>query len=144
MAFCRLFSSHKCHTRGLYWQLSSLVYRSTIYSVWFLEFSSLLTKALSGFRKTRSTLKHHVHFETFVSEVFSNGKHVVSIFFDLEKTFDTTSWKYGIMKDIWFGPQWTLTPFSRNFLSVRKCRVRVVTSLSDCYDQGACSDGRVV
>ena len=31
---------------------------------------------------------------------FLNGKHVVSISFDLEKAYDTT-WKYGIMKDLY-------------------------------------------
>ena len=34
-------------------------------------------------------------FETFVREGFSSGEHVMSIFFDLEKAYDTT-WKYGI------------------------------------------------
>ena len=39
--------------------------------------------------------------ETFVREGFLNGQHsnVISIFFDLEKTYDT-SWKYGIKKDL--------------------------------------------
>ena len=67
---------------------------------WFLESSSLTTKAQSGSRKTRSTMDHLVRFETFVGEGFLNGEHVVSTFFDLEKSYDTTS-KYGIMKDIY-------------------------------------------
>ena len=67
--------------------------------VWYLESSSLITEAQSGFRKTRSTMDHLVRFETFVREGFLNGEHVVSIFFDLEKAYDTT-WKYGIMKNL--------------------------------------------
>ena len=51
--------------------------------VWYLESSSLITEAQSGFRKTRSTMDHLVRFETFVREGFLNGEHVVSIFFDL-------------------------------------------------------------
>ena len=41
-----------------------------------------------------------VGFEHFVREGFLIGEHVVSIFFDLEKAYDTT-WKYGIMKDLY-------------------------------------------
>ena len=69
--------------------------------VWYLESSSLITEAQSGFRKTRTTMDHLVRFETFVREGFLNRKHVVSIFFDIEKAYDTT-WKYGMMKNmIW-------------------------------------------
>jgi len=37
--------------------------------------------------------------ETFVRETFIRKQHAVAIFFDLEKAYDTT-WKYGIMKDL--------------------------------------------
>ena len=40
--------------------------------VWYLESSSLITEAQSGFRKTRSTMDHLVRFETFVREGFLN------------------------------------------------------------------------
>ena len=43
---------------------------------------------------------HLVHFETYVREGFLNGIRVVSILFDLEKAYDTT-WKYGIMKELY-------------------------------------------
>ena len=36
--------------------------------VWYLESSSLIVEAQSGFRKTRSTMDHLVRFETFVRE----------------------------------------------------------------------------
>ena len=67
--------------------------------VWYLESSSLITEAKSGFRKTRSTMDHLVRFETFVREGVLKGHQVVSVFFDLEKAYDTT-WKYGIVKDL--------------------------------------------
>ena len=41
-----------------------------------------------------------MRFETFVREGLLNGEHVVSVFFDLEKAYDTT-WKYGIMRDLY-------------------------------------------
>ena len=102
--------------------------------VWYLE-SSLITEAQSGFRKTCSTMDHHVRFETFVREGFLSREHVVSVFFDLEKAYDTT-WKYGIMKNLHeMDLRARLPLFIQNFLSERKFRVRVGTSLSDFYDQ---------
>ena len=103
--------------------------------VWYLESSSLITEAQSGFRKTRSTMDHLVRFETFVREGFLKGEHVVSVFFDLEKAYDTT-WKYGIMKDLHgMDLRGRLPLFIKFFLSERKFRVRVGISLSDFYDQ---------
>ena len=59
----------------------------------------------------------------------------MSIFFDLEKAFDTT-WKYGIMKNLHdMYLRGRLPLFIQNFLSERKFLIRVGTSLSDFYDQ---------
>ena len=103
--------------------------------VWYLESSSLIMEAQSGFRKTCSTMDHLVRFETFVREGFLNREHVVSIFFDLEKAYDTT-WKYGIKNNLHdMDLRGRLPLFIQNFLSERKFRVRVGTSLSDFYDQ---------
>ena len=41
--------------------------------VWYLESSSLITEAQSGFRKTLSTMDHLVRFVTFVREGFLKG-----------------------------------------------------------------------
>ena len=60
---------------------------------------------------------------------------MVSVFFDLEKAYDTT-WKYGIMKDLHdMDLRGRLPLFIKNLLSERKFRVRVGTSHSDFYDQ---------
>ena len=76
-------------------------------------------------------MDHLVRFETFVREGFLKGEHVVSVFFDLEKAYDTT-WKYGIMKDLHgMDLRGRLPLFIKNFLSERKFRVRVGTSLSE-------------
>jgi hypothetical protein len=53
----------------------------------------------SSNRQGRSTLDHLVRFETFIRNAFAKKEHAVSIFFDLEKAYDTT-WKYGILKDL--------------------------------------------
>ena len=67
--------------------------------VWFLENNNILTDIQCGFRKRKSTIDHLVRLETFIRDTFLNKQEVVSIFFDLEKAYDTT-WKYGILKDL--------------------------------------------
>ena len=67
--------------------------------VWYLESHKLLTNVQCGFRSKRSTVGHVVRFETFCREAFIHNQHLVSLFFDLEKAYDTT-WKYEIMKDL--------------------------------------------
>ena len=67
--------------------------------VWFLESNQHITEYQSRFRHHRSTLDHLVRLETYVRDAFINRQHVVAIFFDLEKAYDTT-WKYGIMNDL--------------------------------------------
>ena len=87
--------------------------------VWYIESCSLITEAQSGFRKTRSTMDHLVRFEAFVREGFLNREHVVSIFFDFEKAYDTT-WKYGIMIIYMIWTSGEVYPFFiQNFLSER-------------------------
>jgi Reverse transcriptase (RNA-dependent DNA polymerase) len=66
---------------------------------WYLESNKILNDVQSGFRKQRSTTDHLVRLESFVREAFIRGEHVVSIFFDLEKAYDTT-WKFGILQDL--------------------------------------------
>ena len=68
--------------------------------VWYLESQGLITNFQSGFRKQRSTTDHLVRLENFIRDAFIKKEHIVSIFFDLEKAYDTT-WKYGIMRDLY-------------------------------------------
>ena len=66
---------------------------------WFLESNNIITNFQSGFRHQRSTNDHLVRLETIIREAYIKKEHLDSVFFDLEKAFDTT-WKYGIMKDV--------------------------------------------
>jgi ribonuclease HI len=103
--------------------------------VWFLEHNGTISRAQSGFRKQRSTLDHLVCLETFIRDGFIRGDHVVSVFFDLEKAYDTT-WKYGIMRDLQeLGLRGRLPLFIQNFLSDRLFRVRVGSTYSGHYPQ---------
>ncbi|WP_256858032.1 RNA-directed DNA polymerase, partial [Solemya velum gill symbiont] len=67
--------------------------------VWTLESQNLLSPLQCGFRKRRSTVDHLIRLDSYVKKAFSRSEHAVTIFFDLEKAYDTT-WKYGILKDL--------------------------------------------
>ena len=103
--------------------------------VWFLERNGLITKYQSGFRHNRSTTDQLIRLESFIRNGIVRDHHVVSVFFDLEKAYDTT-WKYGILKDLYnFGLRGRLPIFIKNFLSDRVFKVRLGTSISELHTQ---------
>ena len=105
--------------------------------MWSLESQGLLSEKQCGFRKNHSTLDHLVRFETFIRNAFVEKEHVLTIFFDLEKAYDTT-WKHGILADLWdLGFRGHLPRFIQSFLSERSFRVRVGTTLSELHEQGS-------
>ena len=102
---------------------------------WFLESNGLLSNIQCGFRQGRSTLDHLVRFETFIRNAFAKKEHAVSIFFNLEKAYDT-KWKYGILTDLFdMGLKGKLPNFISNFLSDREFNVRVNSTYSDIQEQ---------
>ena len=102
---------------------------------WFLESNNHISRFQSGFRSDRSTTDNLVRLETFIRDAFIKKEHVVAVFFDLEKAYDTT-WRYGILKDIHkLGLRGRLPTFIENFLADRTMQVRVGSSLSDYCDQ---------
>ena len=103
--------------------------------VWFLENNKILTDIQCGFRKRKSTIDHLVRLETFIRDAFLNKQEVVSIFFDLEKAYDTT-WKYGILKDLHeAGLRGRMPIFISKFLDNRNFRVRIGSTFSDPFEQ---------
>ena len=103
--------------------------------IWYLESNNLLSRYQSGFRAGCSTNDNLVKLETFIRDAFVKKEHVVAVFFDLEKAYDTT-WRYGIMKDIHkLGLRGRLPTFIQSFLADRAMQVRVGSTLSDLYDQ---------
>ena len=102
---------------------------------WFLESNNHISRFQSGFRSDSSTTDNLVGLETFIRDAFIKQEHVVAVFFDLEKDYDTT-WRYGILKNIHkLGLRGRLPTFIENFLADRTMQVRVGSSLSDYYDQ---------
>ena len=103
--------------------------------MWFLETNNILTNIQFGFRKNRSTTDQLVRLETFIRDAFVNKEHAVSIFFDLEKAYDTT-WKYGILKDLHnIGLKGHLPNFIKFFLSHRNFNIRLGCTISDNFEQ---------
>ncbi len=102
---------------------------------WYLERNKVFTKFQSGFRKRRSTVDNLVTLESSIRDAFVSRKHLVSIFFDLEKAYDT-AWKHGILSDLFeAGLRGRLPEYIRVFLSDRLFKVRVGNTYSDTYIQ---------
>jgi hypothetical protein len=86
----------------------------------FLNLMDFLSNVQCGFRQGRNTLDHLVRFETFIWSALAKKEHDVSIFFDLQKEYDTT-WKYGISNDLFdMGLKSKLPTFISKFLSNRE------------------------
>ncbi|KAK3884290.1 hypothetical protein Pcinc_011455 [Petrolisthes cinctipes] len=98
--------------------------------VYFLEWGLFLSPSQSGFRKHPSTTDALVRLEASACEAFAHHQHLVCVFFDLEKAYDTT-WQYGILKQLHaFSLQGRLPRFLKEFLNGRSFCVRVGTALS--------------
>lgn len=103
--------------------------------VFYLESNDIFTDIQSGFRKQRSTTDQLVRLETWIREGLANRQHVVAVFFDLEKAYDTT-WKYGILSDLFrAGLRGNLPIFISQFLENREFKVRIASTLSSQYQQ---------
>ena len=97
----------------------------------------VITEYQNGFRRRKSTVDNLVTLETSIRDVFVCRKHLVFIFFDLKKAYDTT-WKHGILLDLYkTGLRGRLPMFICDFLSDRYFKVRVGNIYSDSYSQEA-------
>ena len=67
--------------------------------IWYLESNNLISPVQSGFRSERGTNDNLIRLETLIRDAFIKKEHVVAVFFDLEKAYDTT-WRYGILRDL--------------------------------------------
>ena len=91
----------------------------------YLETNKLITEYQSGFRSQRSPMDHLIRLETFIRESSIKKEHLVAVFFDLEKAYNTI-WKYGIVKDLKnLGFESRMPIFIQNFLRDRRFRVRM-------------------
>ena len=93
--------------------------------VWFLERKAILSPSQCGFRKMHSTSDALIRLEASICEAFASNHHHLTVFFDLEKAYDTT-WRYGILKKLHScGLRGELPMFIEAFLRLRKFQVQV-------------------
>ena len=100
-----------------------------------LESRQVLHSAQNGFRRMRGTEDALVWLESTILSAFARKKHVVGIFFDVEKAYDTT-WRFGILRKLHrSGIRGHIAVFVKNFLSKRVFRVKVNSTLSQMKTQ---------
>ncbi|GBO28790.1 hypothetical protein AVEN_61296-1 [Araneus ventricosus] len=100
-----------------------------------LETSKWFNPSQSGFRRWRGTIDNVLKLEAAIPEAFVRKKHLVLIFFDMEKAYDPT-YRYGILKDLFdIGLKRNFTLFIKNFLHKRVFQIRIGNMLSDYFDQ---------
>ncbi|GFV94151.1 probable RNA-directed DNA polymerase from transposon X-element [Trichonephila clavipes] len=103
--------------------------------VYQLEKNKCIPLFQSGFRKGRSTLDNIITLENKIRNAFVRRNHLVSIFFDIEKAYDST-WRYGIRRTLFnFGLRGNLPTFIKKILNLRTLRVRVGGTLSAPFTQ---------
>ncbi|GBM36521.1 putative RNA-directed DNA polymerase from transposon X-element, partial [Araneus ventricosus] len=109
-----------------------------------LERSKWFVPSRSGFRRRRGTIDNLLKLETAIREAFVLKKHLVSIFFDIEKGDDRT-WRHGILKDLSdIGLKGNLPLFIKNFLQTRIFQIRIGNILLDnVYQQEGVPQGSV-
>ena len=103
--------------------------------VWYLEREKYLSPAQCGFRRMRSTSDVLIRLESSICEAFASKKHHVTIFFDIEKAYDT-AWRYGILKILYECKlRGDLPLFIQAFLRERRFQVQIGSVLSVIMNQ---------
>lgn len=100
-----------------------------------LEKKNYISPNQYGFRKLRSCPDALARLETDIRESFARKQHLVAVFFDIAKAYDT-AWHYNILKKIHdLGYRGPMGFFISNFLRSRTFRVKIGNHLSDHYPQ---------
>ena len=106
--------------------------------VWYLEKMGILTPAQCGCRRMHSTTDVLLRLENSICEAFASKQHHISVFFDIEKAYDT-AWRHGILKTIYdCGLRGKLPLFIQAFLARCSFQVKVGNVLSEkkCQEEG--------
>ena len=102
--------------------------------MWVLESKGLLASEQCSFRKKCSSADQLVRFHSFIRNAFAKKEHVLAIFFDLEKAYNTM-WKHSILSNLYdLDFRGHLPTFIDGFLSHWLFQVRAGSTLSDTYE----------
>ena len=102
---------------------------------WQLESTGAIDPIQYGFRQGRSTTDVLAGIDTDIKYAFARKQHVIAVFFDIEKAYDTT-WRYGILQTLYNnGIRGLMGQFIANFLSDRQFKVKIGSITSDSQEQ---------
>jgi len=97
---------------------------------WLLENLQLIDKFQAGFRRNHSSLDQVAYLEDAINSAYISQKHLVAVFFDLEKAYDTT-WRYAVLRQMYeWGIRGNLPKFIKSFLDDRRFSVRLGNTFS--------------
>ena len=101
----------------------------------YLETNNLISNKQCGYKKHQGCIDRLTNLENYIREGFIKKEHIITIFFDLEKAYDTT-WKFGIIKDLYnLKLRGRLPKFIKNFLIDRTFQVCIGFTLSSLKNQ---------
>jgi len=102
---------------------------------WVLESKHIIIKQQCGFRRNRSTSDNLMKIEDDIQKAFQNRQHLICVFFDISKAYDT-AWKRNIVNKLLnWGINGRITKFINNFLTDRSIQVRNNEHVSEYYAQ---------
>lgn len=100
-----------------------------------LETQNLLDIHQCGYKRNYSTIDNLVRLEHEIRNAFIHKQHCLTVFFDLEKAYDT-AWRFGILRDLAdLGIRGKMLKGIADFLSNRTFQVRLGTALSRVFTQ---------
>lgn len=103
--------------------------------MWELDRRNLLVKNQFGFRKNRSTSDCLILLEKQILETFAQNNHMISIFFDIEKAYDT-AWKDKIIRTLYdWNIKGNILHFIQNFLLQRTYQILLGNNKSKTFSQ---------
>ena len=90
-----------------------------------LNANNIISESQFGFRPGHSTVHPMIHLSNFVTRSFNEKKHVIAIFCDLQKAFDTVDHEILLKKLKKIGVSGTELKWFQNFLTERKQFVQI-------------------
>lgn len=103
--------------------------------MWYLIKNNLIDKNQCGFQKLKRTLDNLAALEAEIHNAFVEKHFLLTVFFDLEKAYDTC-WRHLILKELHrFGLRGKLPLLIMDFLQDRKFQVRVGSGYSRVFHQ---------
>lgn len=125
----------------------SKIFERIIYNrlVKFLDKFNVLSESQHGFRSERSTESASFYFVEYIYKQLDDNRHVVGLFFDLSRAFDTVDIEFLREKLYSLGMRGNVLKWLISFLSERKLQVKVNHTLSDNYNIDiGCAQGSVI